>query len=330
MMNELIKTMLIFKALEVAQVYVVKQKMSWAHLLMTLLTIGHGCQMQGLSAARSAEPVQLIIGGPTGGNDETEESLSFESTRKYSEHELPSITEEDDEDDEDDLDDATVMAVVETVVSHSTKRVSFSGASIYMFAMVAGDNPSVQSGPPVQLDWAPCEQHHNVPLNELHSHDHQRSKSYPSSVRRFSAEDRIKILQEKGLSKSAIKKAEKFASASNKARHSTLSKLDKQSYHERRESFMGFLNSCRGTQGVQVEMYEPFLSTPLDLQSTRNGCAVCKACAKRSLNDNTSVTLAMYYCRGSNLCSPSSSNLRPHHLRNSVRKLPRQVSACSA
>eukprot|EP00522_Entomoneis_paludosa_P017909 CAMPEP_0172439190 /NCGR_PEP_ID=MMETSP1065-20121228/258_1 /TAXON_ID=265537 /ORGANISM="Amphiprora paludosa, Strain CCMP125" /LENGTH=366 /DNA_ID=CAMNT_0013187839 /DNA_START=175 /DNA_END=1275 /DNA_ORIENTATION=+ len=366
MMNELFQTVLIFKVLEMVQVLLVKiqrkEKLDWTAFMWALFTIGSACQRTIIdptttriaSSARSASSGGNMFASPP--LFEIDED-SFESIFKSSDHELPSITEEEEEEESVDSSllgspSAVALEVDGEIRRHCKKQVSFSSANIYVFSMTVGDNPSVHSGPPVQLDWSPCERFENVPLEQVSkrivispsNYGNANNNAYPRRVLRIPSKQRRRILRENGWSESKIQKAEKRAAAAQKARQTTLANMDKQRYQERRESVKEFF--CRSSRGV--EMYEPFLSTPQDLSSTRNADQVCRACAKKCFDDNTKTCMSMYHCQGGASCrtaasmelvhsSLSSSSSLPPNLKGSAlpRRLrkpfqPNKVTACTA
>lgn len=335
MLYELVQAALIFKALEVAQICTVIQRrqLHWKTLVVALLTVGHFTSPDTPAVARSASPVQYDCDDDCE-NDDTDEALeeAHGHIRKLSD-ELPSITEEDFED-EDLFDENDSLGKTPAKVLHyCTRQVTFTPtAKIYHFAMVAGDNPSVSSGPPVQLDWSPFEQSvhkQQVPLRDT-------SGQFRPAVRRISADDRIRILQENGTCSKELKVMDRKAKAASKSRQATLSTLNKQRKHEKRESFFSFMGACQSSRGLDLDLYEPFLSTPQDLQS--GGRKVCVACSRRCLLDTETTTLAMYFCPGGDMCGKPYTAHRPQYSRNSIRKLRHysetsrkvQVSACTA
>ena len=88
----------------------------------------------------------------------------------------------------------------------NSKRVQFATASIYVFPITLGDNPSVVKGPPLQMERFHTNVFHNVPLEETAA---LRRRS--SRVRPLERTRRIHILKDYGFTMPEIQQAEKEA-----------------------------------------------------------------------------------------------------------------------
>ncbi|KAL7567813.1 hypothetical protein ACA910_000564 [Epithemia clementina (nom. ined.)] len=188
----------------------------------------------------------------------------------------------------------------------STNRVLFAAADIFIFDLIIGDNPSVLSGPPVQLDWKHCAILENVPLNDCLIDD---AKVYPLHVRRMNANERLNILLSYGLGKAEIKIAANLAAKSHRHRCTTIQQMANQQQHEQRENVKLWLSCRKRTQERLLQkLYDSILSAPEDMMATQaknltgeqdhddsERRYLCRVCAKQNLEDTSRATMTMYH-----------------------------------
>lgn len=166
--------------------------------------------------------------------------------------------------------------------SNSNRHLQFAQVHVAIFAQTAGDNPSVEKGPPITLAWEVL-QSSVIPLAEENPTP-STSKKYPKPVLVLTSAERVQILLDNGLSMSDIQRAQDAATIARNRRNKTLKNLEWAQFDESLEELRdSFACICQRKEllpypmNMAVEDY-----TPPSMDDFTEACPICRVGAGMS------------------------------------------------
>jgi hypothetical protein len=110
-----------------------------------------------------------------------------------------------------------------------SKKVSFGNTEVQLYDIIAGDNPAVEKGPPITIDWKP--------FYRIGWTVDAYEAAHPRGVvdYKLSYNERYELLIRQGYTNEYIRYCDQQASSIRKLRRETIGKLPYESLHAARE-----------------------------------------------------------------------------------------------
>ena len=194
------------------------------------------------------------------------------------------------------------------------RHVRFGEASIFIFHMTLGDNPSVNKGAPLAMEPHHVQSFYHVSLEEMEER-HERSSS--SILAALTRTRRLAILKDVGFTMREIQEAEKDAMEIRVARKSTIWNMKrKEAQWERRESWRKrwtipsasdrriirqYLQNNNKKSHNQLPDATSSTISSSSIRSTSSESSlpsICKNCATHCLEDNCTTRVGYMRCQG--------------------------------
>lgn len=175
------------------------------------------------------------------------------------------------------------------------KKIEFGEPQIRVYSQTVGVNPSVSSGPPIQLAW----NYENSPDNNNTTENtpaEEANKTYPRPVLRITLKRRFEILRSNGLRQKEILRFQKIATVTRKNRRKTIQNLKNQDKEERMEEIRKSLMCWKKSDDELINQCKSFEHSPPVEVSTDSPCVNC---CRHALDDVNKAFYKMYKCDGS-------------------------------
>jgi len=129
--------------------------------------------------------------------------------------------------------------------------VSFRNISIREYPMIVGDNPSVSSGPPLTIAWE-FDELGTIPLD---SYEHNRPTRRSSDQMSIPKMERLKILENSGISRSEIEKVVKDVNIARSQRLQTRNNLSNEKGTDEKKGLLNILGRGKKKGNDEDEKY---------------------------------------------------------------------------
>lgn len=148
--------------------------------------------------------------------------------------------------------------------------VSFRNISIREYPMIVGDNPSVSSGPPLTIAWD-FDELGTIPLEEYENHRPARRSADQMTIPKM---ERLKILENTGISRSEIEKVVKEVNIARTQRLQTRNNLGNDKGTDEKKGLLNILGRGKKKGNDEDEKY---IQYSLELAERQRATAAIEA-----------------------------------------------------